>query len=57
MLIYHTSNELLGELLASKVSEQQVDTSFVGGGSKKLQETQFLEKTYSYSNLVGEDLT
>jgi hypothetical protein len=35
--VHNASNELLGEPLASKVSEQQVDTFFVGGGSEKLQ--------------------
>ena len=29
--------ELLGEPLASKMSKQQIDTLFVGGGSEKLQ--------------------
>jgi hypothetical protein len=46
--VHNASNELLGEPLASKVSEQQVDTFFVGGGSEKLQKTQFLGKTCSY---------
>jgi len=49
--VHNASNELWGEPLASKVSEQQVDTSFVGGGSEKLQKTHFLGKTCSYPNL------
>ena len=55
--VHNASNELLGEPLASKVSEQQVDTSFVGGGTEKLQKKIFLEKTCFYPNLIGEDLT
>jgi len=49
--VHNASNELLGEPLASKVSEQQVDTFFIGGGNEKLQKIQFLEKTCSYPNL------
>ena len=42
-----TSNELLEEPLASKVSVQQADTLFVGGGNEKLQ-----KKTIFGENLL-----
>ena len=43
-LVHNASNELLGEPLASKVSEQQVDTLFVGRELRNYKKPNFWRK-------------